>query len=76
MYGFKSPYIVIDREEQKQDATMLKFLLSAKQPDTYGKSVVETAEVQLKREFEHMDESTKREVIDRIKRRVTTNGGE
>lgn len=72
----KKPIKVMIKEEQKQDATMLKFLLSAKQPETYGKTVVETAEVQLKREFEHMDDSTKREVIDRIKRRVTTNGGE
>ena len=72
----KRPVKVMIREEQKQDATMLKFLLSAKQPDTYGKSVVETAEVQLKREFEHMDNETRREVISSIKRKITKSDGE
>lgn len=72
----KRPVKVMIKEEQKQDATMLKFLLSAKQPDTYGKTVVETAEVQLKREFEHMDDNTRKEIISSIKRKITKSDGE
>jgi len=70
----KVPVKVMIREEQKPDATMLKFMLGAKQPDTYGKTIIESSEVQIKRELDHMDESSKELIAQRLKMRVTSQG--
>ena len=70
----KRPIKVVIKEEQKPDATMLKFLLSAKQPDVYGKTIVESSEVQIKKELDHMDTETKEAIAKRLKVMVTTKG--
>ena len=72
----KVPIKVMIKEEQKPDATMLKFLLSAKQPDVYGKMIIESNEVQIKREFDGMDTETKIGMAQRLKMRVTKTGVE
>lgn len=70
----KVPKVMVIKEQQKADAGMLKFMLTNKMPEAYGKSVVESSEARVQKELNHMDEGTKKMVYEEIKRRKTISG--